>query len=841
MPQTDYSSNYLLYNAEASKKISIVVKFDGLDTLLSNVPVYKRFRYGDPYVYGTPNVVYGGLVEITDASGSPLFKTLLDLTGGSLTLSQRLEPEQGRGAISTLSMSFIDLNQYMTKLISPGILIDDILGKKVTVYLGYQEISYPEDYTPIFRGRVSAYSSDSGRVTLQFSDPNMVRRQQVFYIGQTVSASAIGAADTTIPVVTNADFFKQIIGPDGSYDPGVKTYIQIGSETIEYPATGYGVNAFNGCVRGARGTVAASAAASAAITAAVELTDNAIDMALKLMLSGWNGPWVSGVSVSDFVYSPDPTVSSNPQMVVLGNSKSANRDYGISVGDYITITGAASSGNNVTATVLQLIDFDDRPEAAIITDTTFTLETASTASISARSQYDTYPIGCGTKLPADEVDVTQHIYIKDTFMGSDENKLRFFINTTESSCKTFIESQVYLPCAMYSLTRFGRMSCQLTHAPLADQRLQFLTGDNVLDPQTIQPSRGVNSRKFFNEISWTYDYADDGSTFASVLNSIDSDSISIIGVTVILPITAKGIKSAFGSQTVVDRRSSFLLSRYKSGAVTLSIKVNWEVGTLIEAGDVVAVKDGGVLQISNLLTGGRNLGTALFEVINREMDIKSGSVKLTLVSGLGAESTDRYATISPSTVLQSGSTNPYVILGDSYGALFPTQEYRKWNNYTGSRVKIHDAEYATSATGTIVGFDAVNPNIVQISGLSLASSALPGLIMDVDDYSTSADILDQQAVKVVHAFQSKEVLITGGVSASAFTVDPSSLQYFQLGFPASIHDLNFTQASPEVTISAIDTGTNTITVSKSMGFTPASGYFVDLLGFPDGTAAYRWV
>lgn len=835
MPETNYSDNYLLYNALGTKKIVIAVQIEGLTTILTSTDLNKRVRYGDAGLYyGKPGLVYGGLEPYSD------YKSILSLDGSSLTISQRLEPEQGRGAIAMLTLSFIDKDQFMTQLISPGVLLDDIMGKPVKIYVGYQEIAFPEDYTVMFRGRVSSVTSQSGRISLQFSDPNMVRRQQILYMGKTTLLNNLSTGATDIPVASNADFFEQILGPAGTYDPAIKTYIQIDSsnEIIEYPATGFAATGFTGCLRGSRGTAAATAAAGDGVSASIEITDHAIDMALKMMLSGWAGPYRSGITISSLVSTTDPLVTSQPGLIVLGGGKSADRDFGIAVGDYVTVSGSAPSGNNIQTQVLELIDTTTGPSNAIVTTATFTAEVASSAVMSVRSQYDTYPITCGVKLPGDEVDVVQHIYIKDTFMGSDENQMRFFFTSQEDSCKSFIESQLWLPAACYSLTRFGRISLQLTHAPLADERLQFLTGDNVQNPANIQVTRGLNNRKFFNSVNWTYDYDDAGSP-ASVLQSIDTDSVTLIGVSTVLPIDARGIRSEFGTQTVIDRRTNFLLSRYKNGALLLKIMVNWAVGSLIESGDVVAVKDGGVLQIANLVTGSRNLGTQLFEVINRELDMKAGQVTLELVSGLGADATDRYATISPSSVIQPGSSLTQIVIADSFGALFPSQEYRKWQSYSGVRIKIHDTDYVTSATATLTGLNGANPNILTVSGLATAPTA--GMIVDIDDYSISTDPLDQQVVKAVHAYQSPRITITGGVSTSAFTVASGDIGKFMEGFPISVHNESFSVAAPETTVLTIDTGTNTVTAASSLGFTPASGYFVELLGFADGTASYRYI
>lgn len=836
MPSTDYSNNYLLYNAEATKNIVVIVEFEGLSTLISSSKIYKRNLYGDPGLeYGDADLVYGGLIEVGD------YRPLLDLTGGSMTISQRLEPEQGRGAISTLSLSFVDLNQYMTQLCSPGVILEDILGHPVKIYLGYQEIGFPEDYLVIFRGRVSNYTAQSGRVTLQFSDPNMARRQQIFFTPQTTLSAPITAGDTTIPVASNADFYRQILGPNGSYDPAITTYLTIGDEVIEYPASGFGTNQFTGCVRGQRGTTAASAAAGETVSCAIQIQDNAIDMALKLMLSGWNGPYTSGIEIENLGYTPDGSISPQTGVILLPVNKDADRDYGVSVGDYLTVSGASNPGNNQTVQVLQLVASGNTANNCIVTDGSFTIETNTSAVFSARSQYDTYPPSCGVKLPATEVDVKRHQEIKATFLSSSENRLRFYINSAESSCKTFIESQIYLPISCYSLTRFGRLSMNQTRAPIAGETLQFLNGTNVLNPSNVQPTRGVNSRKFFNQIDYTYDYLDDNSTPQTTIKTIDTNSLNVIGVSSILPINSLGTRTDLGSGPIIQRRANYLLSRYKNGAVTITIEVNWETGCLIEAGDVVAVQDDGVLQISNFVSGSRNLGVQLFEVVNRDLDIKTGRAKLWLVSGLGSEVTDRYATISPSSVIQAGSTPTALRIADSYGGKFPGQEYRKWENYEGIRILVHNADYSTSATGTFVSSQVGDPNTLTVSGLALAASALPGLIIDVAPYSASTDKLDQSVVKAVHAFLGPTVSITSAASPTAFSVSASDIAKFQAGFPAVVHDATWTSYSDEVLIASVDTGTNTVTVDESLGFTPASGYYVSLLGFADGQASYRYI
>lgn len=835
MPSTDYSEKFLLYNAQTSKNLVVAVEIDGLSTILSTTNIYKTVAYGDPGIfYGTPGLVYGGLVPYDD------FKPILSLDGSSLTIQQKIEPEQGRASVTMLTLSFIDKDQFMTRLISPGVILDDLLGKQIKVYLGYKEISFPADYCLIFRGRVSSYDSQSGMVHIQISDPNMIRRQQLFFSAVSQAASAISASATTIPVVSIGDYTQQVVGPNGTYDDAVTTYIKIDDEWISYPATGIDSanNRFVGVTRGVRDTDPAVHDIGSDVTAALQLEDNGIIMALKIMLSGWQGPYIEDLSIQNFVHTNDPTAGDQPKGILLPPQTNAVTDYGIAPGDYLSVTGSSNPANDGVCQVVSFISTATNQNQAIITDKTFVSESASPGTFSARSQYDTYPDTCGLMMPGYEVDVARHQDIFNVFLGSEENTLRFLLQAPEDSGKTFLESQIYLPLSCYSITRFGRMSMQLTHAPIADQRLQIIQGSNCINPMNTKIARGVNFRKFFNEIQYDYDYDDEGSA-TKTIKSLDTTSITVIGVSSVLPISAKGLHSDLTSITTLERRVNYLLSRYKSGAMILTLETNFATGVQIEAGDVVVVKDGGVLQISNLVTGSRDLGSQLFEVINRTLDIKSGKCKLELVAGLGADVTDRFATVSPASNIKAGSDSTHIKIEDSYGTQYPGQEYLKWINYLGERAIIHTSDWSTAATCLMVSLSPSDFNTIIVSGLGISPTA--GMIMDVDLYPQNTDPEDQQTIKLVHAFNDPTVVATSGFSSTSFQVAASGIGRFIVGLPVYIHNNSYSRLSVNSNVVSASTGTNIVVVDTDLGFTPSAGDYVELIGFADGGGAYRLI
>ena len=218
---------------------------------------------------------------------------------------------------------------------------------------------------------------------------------------------------------------------------------------------------------------------------------------------------------------------------------------------------------------------------------------------------------------------------------------------------------------------------KLTLPPIAGQKIPVLDNTNILEPASIKVERQLNNRRFFNNVQYKYDI-DDAGDFTNIKNYLDSDSLNIIGASSQLPINSLGLKTDLGASNFTDRRGIQLLNRYKDAAYEISsVKVNWGTGSQIEAGDVVIFKDEGKLQISNLATGERDLGVQRFEIIDRQIDIKSGNVTLRLLSNLGYQVTDRFAVISPtSRVAATGSTNDRIKIVDSFQALFPGNEKR---------------------------------------------------------------------------------------------------------------------------------------------------------------------
>lgn len=830
-------AKYLLANSKQTKQLAIVVTIDGVPYLFSNRPVFAKIRYGatDPrghqrFHYGDPGIVYGGLFRLDDV------KEILSLESSSLTISQKIEPERGKGSVSQLSLSFIDKDEYMTRLISPGVIIPEILGREVNVYLGYAELSYPDDYFRIFRGYVTGVQAMSGTVVMSLSDPNFKRRQSLFYSAKTRLTAGVDSSTTTIPVSASDDFHAHVLGPNGTYDSAIRTFLQVDEEFMEYGPSGIPSSTSFTVTRGANGSTAAAHTSGASVSSFVQIQDHAIDMALKLMLSGWGGPWKTDQTVIALRQFVDPDLGDLPGAILLPEGVDAVKNLGLVVGDYVTVTGATNGANDGTHPITRIEDFLDQSNRVVVISTTFIGEASSPAVLSFRSKYDTYPDTCGLKMLPLDIDIARHEEVKRTFLSQNENSYRFFLGSSTAG-KDFIEQDLYLPISSYSVTRNGQASMGVTRPPLPGKRLVFLDKTSVLDPENIRPFRATNARKFFNEVSYTWDYGLDGNP-ESISTSFDSESYSLIGVLSTLPINARGVRTSLGAALLIQRKIQFFLSRYKRGATQIEITVNWGAANQIEAGDIVAVEDEGFLQITDFASGKRNIGTQLFEVVERTLNIKDGNAKLVLISGLGAEITDRYGTVAPSSMVAAGSTTSAIMIEDSFGALFPEDEQAKWLDYVNLPVLIRSYDWTFAEERTLLGFDPTNPYKMLINPpLSVAPPA--GYIVDTPVYPDTGNNRDNQLYKYSHAFFNPSIPVVTGSSQTVFDVASLEAVKILVGARVRVHNSDYSEYSSEVKVSSV-VGT-TITVDEALTFTPSSAHTVELIGYIDGGGPYRFI
>ncbi len=830
----NYPPNYLVQNEALSKQLSLVLQIEGVDTLFGIANTYTVVRYGDPnLVYGLPGLVYGGL-RINEAARPWI---VLD---SSLTIQQRIEPEQGKANIATLTITLVDKDGLVSELIAPGIVAPELMmSKEVKVWLGFQQSSFPGDFLLAYRGYITQTICPPGIVKFQISDGTLKERQALFDIHTTFLLEAVDSSSTLLRVSSHTDFYQPILGPDGNYDPTVNTYVRVDDEIMEYDETGLVTPEEIQVTRGALGSTAVEHDIDATVTNAIRLGggtgDNAITIALKLLLSGWNGPCEEDVSIQSFVYTySDLGFISNTFLL---KNIDAQKDLGLTIGDYFYVTDATNPANNLSG---QIIAFGDAQYSnqIVYTDQVFTLENPTSAVCAFRSQFDTYPVGAGLKLRMRDVDVNSWIYIRDLYFTSNA-LMQFYFQEVEMGLD-FIATKLLLPLRCYGVSRFGRISLSITKPPLPGQgKLVQLDWTNVLEPEKITVMRSANSRTFYNQIQIQYDKNPLTGNYQTIDYFLDTNSYESFQMKQTLPIEAPGIRSEFGGGNVSSNTGQALLGRYKDIALLIDLKVNWTAGSVIEVSDIVILKDDGNLKIMNFQTGKRNIGTQMFEVIDRKYNIMEGTVSLKLLGGLGFNVTSRFGLISPSTLIGSGSTSTVLSIIPSFGQTSIAAELLKWTPLFGNPIRVHSFDYATDAETVLIGLNATDPTKLDVSP-ALPFTPAVGDIIDIASYPTGTDPEENQALKALYAYITPTILILTVISETQFTVSVGDAANLTVGNLAIIRTFPYWERqSEEFTITDV-TGT-TVTISEPVEFivSDPDTYVLEGIGFHDGLGYYR--
>lgn len=158
----------------------VIVEIEGLPLLGANT-VYKIPKVGDEEFYvGYPGMVVDGTMKDVDAL------PLISLAGSTSNITQQLSAEKGMAAsASSFTADIVDEEEIITKYLSPGVKIDDLLGKKATVYLNHGKGAHPEDSIPVIIGVVNEIDAGAGAVKLTIGHPEGLKRQEIFTLIQT--------------------------------------------------------------------------------------------------------------------------------------------------------------------------------------------------------------------------------------------------------------------------------------------------------------------------------------------------------------------------------------------------------------------------------------------------------------------------------------------------------------------------------------------------------------------------------------------------------------------------------------------------------------------------------
>lgn len=725
---------------QVAKEPNLVLEIEGVPTLYGAVPIRKYAKIGDvgleigdPVV--NPNAFYIGGFNLVDDQ-----ENAISFDGTTTSINQTLNTDKAQGgSVSALSIALID-DGSITRLITPGEIIDDILQAKCKVYLGFSNVAWPQDYVTIFRGVVTDVTSDAGKVTLQINHPDDKKRGTLYKKVDTTLNGSITNSQTTITLTSVANLLQPITGPSGGIDTAFESAVRIDDEIIRYTA----ISGFNltGCTRGYLNTTASTHDDEAGVQSFYRLRGNVVDLSLKLLASGFNGPFVEDLEPSAVNITDIGTIAN----ALYFYDVSVKGKYNLAIGDYITTTGSSFGANNVTSK--QILDIVDTEEGSyiVVDGVTFVDESMATTLMDVRSQYDTLPEGL--KFTNDEIDIDEHLRLYQLFLSSVTYDI--YLKDTIENVKEFIEKELYSPAAAYSLPRKSRASLGYHIGPIPGQDIVVLDNTKVRNPSKIKIARSTN-RQFYNEIIYKFDESALEDKFLTGVITIAADSKNQIkGYNKTLTVESKGLRTVDLGESTATTQSSRRLNRYKFAAEVLTIEPMFGDSFNMEIGDIF-IYDGTNLQTPDIKNAVKGMLPRFFEVQNKTLNIKTGDVKVDAVD-TNFNGAARYGLISPSSKIATGVSTSEFVIKESYSGKFGAFEYRKWKNLVGASVRVRSEDF-TTVDDTVI--TSASSNTITVSPpLSFTPSV--DMIMELTAYS-DPDVTD--ITKLIYGYLSP---LTGG-------------------------------------------------------------------------------
>ncbi|MBO9666958.1 MAG: hypothetical protein J7501_09110 [Bdellovibrio sp.] len=905
----DVSAKARVLTSQTIIEPQIILEIEGMP-LLGATKVYKIPKFGDEDLYfGKPGLVFGDTIEDSNALN------LIDLKSSTQNITQQLNADKGMAAsASSFTADIVDADEIITRYLSPGVEITDLLGAKANVYLNHGRGAHPEDSIPILIGVVDDIDSGVGSVKIKISHPEGIKRQQIFtqikgslveeylyrkkviqgisyqtrdtvtgglvtvtYIsgatakGQEVvtvvnnnitvkihtdttasnivskikaSQDAVDLVDAKIPISENQTLLQVPGGPwtlDSSttlvldstqemllpsLDGTFETYVQIEDEVFRY--TGIEGNTLTGITPGQFETIPKSHDLESETSTVYRLIGSMKEVALKTMMS--KAKELSGIKALSVNYIDPLTLAQN---ALIFEGIDVATKYCLSVGDLASTTLSAEAGNNFSYRTILTMATISAGSYIVVDGPALTTEQGTDALVSFKSKYDVWPDGLGMQI--DQVDVKEHEELEALFPSA-LHDYDFRLKDTISG-DDFIEKQVYRPSSCYSIPRKGRASIGLTKPPIAQAETVVIDETNIVEPSKLRVKRSLTNN-FFNSVVYKFEKDVIEDKFTRGVVSISTDSINRIPNVKNTPmvIEAEGVRDEGDTRAIIDAQTKRIFDRYQFGAESISgVQILYKDGHRLDVGDTV-IFGSPKLKISDSTQGNRKFRPRVMEVVN----IAKGPLKATVVADLlntaySAEA--KYGVVSPSSETGSGSTTQLVKIKRSFSTPVTQLEQYKWKTYFGQKIVVRSPDWVTVYETDLIGFTDQDPNTMKVS------PPLPGAPGEdwVVECPAYQDNDEMDLWKTLHVFLNPQIKVVTGISTTKIQVPPEDIGKFYVGSPVRIHAEDYSVDSKDVDnkVKEIDLIDNVIALARALEFTPAEGYLIDLVGFPDRGAPYR--
>ncbi|MCC6271587.1 MAG: hypothetical protein IT190_09950, partial [Microbacteriaceae bacterium] len=179
----------------------------------------------------------------------------------------------------------------------------------------------------------------------------------------------------------------------------------------------------------------------------------------------------------------------------------------------------------------------------------------------------------------------------------------------------------------------------------------------------------------------------------------------------------------------------------------------FETGFNIEVGDIV-MYDGSNLSLPDITSGEKGMAPRLFEVQNKEINLKTGDVTLEIVD-TNFNGQGRYGLISPSSLVQTGLSATQFVIKESFSGKYGANEYRKWEKWVGSSIRVRNSDFSSVSDSVITG---VNGNQITVSP-SLYFTPSADMVFELTNYD-DPDVTTN--IKLVYGHMRDSAFVDGG-------------------------------------------------------------------------------
>lgn len=808
MPQSITSSAKSALD-QIQKTPNVVFNIEGVDLIFSSAPILIPLTWDNEEGITWDNdegVTWDGLVQSANN------RTFIDLAKSTKNITQQIYPDkEGSGSISGYTAVLVDKDGEVARTLALN-TITEILGKKCDVSLGFDSTSYPADYLDIFRGVITDFWYDAGAIYLTCQHPDTLKKQTILKSFQDNLDGAIDASTTTITVNSTSGYFE-------SQDI-LTSYIKIDDEIMLVSGT---TSTTFTVTRAQLGSVADMHDDDAEVTSIYQLEENPLDMALKIMLSDdSNSYFDSDIVLKNFEYVDALTTIENAMIFEV---EDIQRETGLVAGDTVQVDTYGDF------TVSNFGKLDDGNSYIIVEETLSTVTDVG-QNWRFRSKYNVLNFGLGM-FPF-QVDVAEFESVLE-FFGANFTDLRFRIEEDIDDPKKFIDKELLFVSGCYSVPRNAKSSVRFLSPPIAIDAVPTLNTTNVLNMSKVYPRRSIHNY-YYNDILYKYGKSILDGNFKVLNRTINLDSVNTFNLGVKqLSIESDGLKNDGTGTLISSRLATRFLDRYQNAATYLKdVKLPFKTGYNLEVSDVVLF-GGEDTQLLNFDTGARDFPLEKYEIINKKVSITEGVVSLDLLSTGYGNDID-YASISPASLLDTGSTTTKLFIKPIGNPTQPATERARWESFIGAKVNVRSADFTFSEETTITGLDPQTQNGLIVSpALSTAPSA--DYVLEFADYEshTSSEVTDD--LKLRYVFNMRQATINSVTSTTVFDVDDATSLYD--GQTIAIHSPDFVRGYEDKVIDTV-VGT-TVTLTTALSYTPQVNDVVDHFMFQDTGRGYGFL